>query len=104
MARRDLEPVVPFFIASYEYTGDVDAQQAARPRHREFLKGLGSALVASGPTDRRGAVLIFEAASAEAVAGLLEDDPFRREGFIGERQIVGWTPVLGRLVESGALS
>ena len=95
---------MPYFIASYAYTGDTDAQQVARPRHREFLKGLGATLVASGPTDAQGAFLIFDAASAADVAALLDADPFQLEGFIGERRIVGWTPVLGRWVESGLIS
>jgi uncharacterized protein YciI len=92
---------VPYFIASYEYTGDADAQQVIRPQHREFLKGLGSTLVASGPTDANGAFLIFDAASADEVTALLDDDPFRHGGFIGQRRVVGWTPVLGRLAEAG---
>ena len=93
-----------YFIASYEYTGDPDAQLAVRPRHREFLKGLGPTLVLSGPTDARGAVLIFDAASAEEVAGLLDADPYQLEGFIGERRVVGWTPVLGHWLESGLIA
>jgi uncharacterized protein YciI len=91
-----------FYVVTYEYTGDADAQQLVRPQHREFLKGLPT-LVVSGPTDANGAVLIFEAGSAEEVGGLLDADPFQLEGFIGERRIVGWTPVLGRLVEAGHL-
>jgi len=91
-----------FYVATYEYTEDAEAQQLVRPRHREFLKGLPT-LVVSGPTDANGAVLIFEAGSAEEVGGLLDADPFQLEGFIAERRIVGWTPVLGRLVESGQL-
>lgn len=93
-----------YFIASYEYTGDPDAQLEVRPRHREFLKGLGPTLVLSGPTDARGAFLIFDAASAEEIAGLLDADPYQLEGFIGERRVVGWTPVLGHWLESGLIS
>jgi uncharacterized protein len=95
---------VPLFIVSYEYTGDVDARMSARPRHREFLAGLSPTLVASGPTDAEGALLIFDAASADQVESLLDADPFRLEGFIGERRVVGWTPVLGHWVESGLIS
>lgn len=95
---------MPFFIASYEYTGDIDARMLVRPRHREFLSGLGSTLVASGPTDADGAILIFDAATADEVEALLDADPFMLEGFIGERRVVGWTPVLGRWVESGLIS
>jgi uncharacterized protein YciI len=94
---------VPFFVASYEYTADLEARLAVRPRHREFLRGLSPALVASGPTDADGAILIFEAESAEAVATLLDPDPFQVEGFIRERKVIGWTPVMGHWVESGLI-
>ena len=94
---------MPFFVATYEYTADLDARLAVRPRHREFLRGL-SPLVASGPTDADGAVLIFDADSAEAVTALLDADPFQVEGFIRERKVVGWTPVMGHWVESGLIS
>lgn len=94
---------MPLFIATYEYTGDTDARLLVRPRHREFLRGLGASLVVSGPTDAEGAVMIFEGASADEVGSRLDGDPFVQEGFVGERRVVGWTPVLGRLVESGVL-
>jgi uncharacterized protein len=95
---------VPLFIASYEYTDDTHAQQLVRPRHREFLRGLGSTLVASGPTDANGALLIFDAGSADEVTAVLDADPFRQEGIIAERRVIGWTPVLGRWIESGLIS
>jgi uncharacterized protein YciI len=95
---------VPYFVVSYQYTGDVDARMSVRPQHRDFLSGLVPALVMSGPTDTDGALLVFEADSADAVTALLDDDPFRKEGFIGERRVIGWTPVLGRAVESGTIS
>ena len=95
---------MPFFIASYEYTDDVDARMAIRPQHREFLAGLSPTLVASGPTDADGAILIFDADSAAAVETLLDPDPFQGAGFIKQRRVVGWTPVLGHWVESGLIS
>jgi len=94
---------VPFFVATYEYTADLDARLAVRPRHREFLSGLDP-LVVSGPTDAEGAILIFDADSAETVAAMLDADPFQVEGFIRERKIVGWTPVMGQWVTSGLIS
>jgi uncharacterized protein YciI len=94
---------VALFIATYDYTGDADAQALVRPRHREYLRGLGPRLLASGPTDAPGASLIFEAQSADEVGRLLDEDPYQLEGFIGARRIVGWTPVLGRWVEAGLI-
>ena len=87
---------MPFFITTYAYTGDADARLAVRPVHRKFLAGLGDSLVASGPTDDGGAVLVLDAGSAEEAAALLDDDPYRAGGFIGSRSVVGWDVVLGR--------
>jgi uncharacterized protein YciI len=87
---------VPFFITTYAYTGDTDARLEARPVHRAFLAGLGDTLVASGPTDDGGAVLVLDTNSAAEAEALLDDDPYRVGGFIGSRQVVGWDVVLGR--------
>jgi uncharacterized protein len=92
-----------YFFVTYEYTGDPQAQHAVRPAHRDFLAGLGPTLVVSGPTDSRGAALVFEAAGAGDVETLLDEDPFWKQGFVASRTVVGWTPVLGRLVETGVL-
>lgn len=93
---------MPLFMVSYDYSPASDAQQAVRPAHREFLRSL-PALLASGPTDVDGAFLIFEAGSADEVLGLLDADPFLSGGFIADRRVAGWTPVLGRWVESGQI-
>jgi uncharacterized protein YciI len=90
---------VPLFVNLYEYTDDPQAQGAVRPRHRAFLRGLGGALALSGPTDGNGAVMVFEAGSADEVTELLDDDPFVLEGVVASRRVVGWTPVLGAWLE-----
>jgi uncharacterized protein len=93
---------LPLFVVTYDYTDDVQAQDEVRPRHRDYLRGLGENLV-SGPTDAGGAFLIFDAASAEEVEGLLDQDPFKLAGVIRERRVVGWTPVLGSWVQEGRI-
>ena len=93
---------MPLFVATYDYTDDVQARDKIRPSHREFLGGLESNL-ASGPTDAAGAFLIFEAASADEVEGLLDADPFMIAGIVRERRVVAWTPVLGRWVADGRI-
>jgi uncharacterized protein YciI len=45
--------------------------------------------------DNPGALLIFKAESVEALAGLLDQDPFDQAGCIGERVINQWNPVFG---------
>lgn len=87
---------MPLFLVRYHYTDDAQAQAVVRPRHRQWLAGLDSILVGSGPTADNGAALVFEADSTAEVATLLEGDPFATAGFIAERQIVEWTLVLGR--------
>ncbi|MGI4895068.1 MAG: YciI family protein, partial [Janthinobacterium lividum] len=54
----------------------------------------------SGPTDAAGAVLVFEAADAAAVENLLDQDPFQAHGIVARREVMSWTPVLGRLLGS----
>jgi uncharacterized protein len=86
---------VPHFLVTYRYTGDDDARLALRPTHRAFLAEQDS-LVASGPTDDGGALLLFEADSAADIETLLDDDPYAKSGFVGSRSVVGWDIVLGR--------
>ena len=89
---------MPYFVATYAYTSDSAARDEVRPVHREWLSTLGDALVLSGPTDADGAVLVFEAADAAAVEGLLDQDPFHDSGIVASRAVVGWNPVKGRLL------
>lgn len=92
---------MPYFVATYAYTPDTTTRDAVRPAHREWLASLGDTLVLSGPTDADGAVLVFEAADAAAVEGLLDADPFTVDGgVVASRTVVGWNPVLGRLLPS----
>ncbi len=87
---------MPYFLASYDYTEDLDGRLAARPAHREYLAGLGDALVASGPTFENGALLLFEVDSAADVESILDKDPFTTGGYVAGRRIVAWDIVLGR--------
>ena len=89
---------MPYFVATYQYTADSDTRDTVRPTHREWLGHLGETLVISGPTDADGAVLVFEAADADAVRAILAEDPFALQGgIIAETTVAGWTPVMGRL-------
>ncbi|WP_211290829.1 YciI family protein [Kineococcus xinjiangensis] len=88
------------FVATYSYTEDTAARDAVRAEHREYLAGLGERLVLSGPTDANGAVLVFDVPAAADVERILDADPFTRAGLVAARTVVGWTPVLGRLLPS----
>jgi uncharacterized protein YciI len=89
------------YLVRYHYTDDAQKQRAqaeVRPAHRAWLAGLPS-LVGSGPTADNGAALVFEAASADELNALLDQDPFTLGGFIVERDVVEWNLILGRWAE-----
>lgn len=86
------------FAVTYTYAVGEDQLNVIRPTHREWLSGLlaEGILLASGPmVDMPGALLILRADSVEAVAELLDNDPFDVAGFIGERVVTQWNPVFG---------
>ena len=86
------------FAVNYFYTAAPEALAEIRPIHREWLANLHAegVLLASGPlVETRGALLIFRAESPEELSALLDNDPFDIAGFIGERVINGWNPVIG---------
>lgn len=89
------------FAVFYEYDpSKSELADEVRPRHRAFLADLKErgANVASGPLSGDGpnALLIFEADSAQAVAELLDADPFKVCGVITSRSIHPWNPVISR--------
>ena len=83
------------------YSAAEEQLAVVRPDHRKFLADLGSKgiLLASGPMIHYpGAHQIYEAESTEALAALLDQDPFDIAGFIGERTINEWNPIMGKWV------
>lgn len=86
------------FAVTYLYSADPDDLNLIRPSHREWLaeRLADGTLLASGPmVDNPTALLIWRSSSVEALAGLLNDDPFDIAGYIGERTITEWNPVFG---------
>ncbi|ACZ30570.1 YCII-related protein [Xylanimonas cellulosilytica DSM 15894] len=95
---------MPVFAVTYEYSPDSARLGELRPEHRAFLSGLHDAgsVIVSGPLPADdggagGALILIEADDADAVATLLDTDPFRREGLIAERTVRDWLPVIGSL-------
>lgn len=83
------------FCATYEYDPAATATlDEVRPAHRDWLAEQPQ-LLASGPTDANGAVLIWEGESAAEVEAILDRDPFHPAGVIAERRVVGWQIVRG---------
>jgi uncharacterized protein YciI len=84
------------FAAIIEYLRDADKVQSIRPVHRQYLTLLRERgqLVAAGPfTDGTGALIVYEAASAEEAEKLLRDDPFHANGIFLEYVLRPWNPV-----------
>jgi uncharacterized protein YciI len=85
------------FAAIIEYAQDKDKIAALRPVHRQYLaslKGKGQ-LAASGPfTDDSGALIVYEAASAEEAEQFLRGDPFHHNGIFLRYVLRPWNPVI----------
>lgn len=91
------------YAVQYIYSEASEIMDGIRADHRSFLRDLidRGLLLASGPlVDRNAALLIFKADGPEVVAGLLDQDPFEFAGFVGERIIEQWNPLLGMLSEA----
>jgi uncharacterized protein YciI len=85
------------FAAIIDYTRDAAKIAAARPAHREYLKGVLASghLAISGPfTDDRGGLLVYEAETQEEVEALIREDPFTKGGVFLTWTIRGWNPIM----------
>ena len=79
-----------------EYITDKEKVEAARPAHRAYLTSLveKNQLFASGPfEDGYGALIIYEADSAEAVEALMKADPFHAAGVFVRWTVRPWKMV-----------
>jgi uncharacterized protein YciI len=94
---------MPIFCATYEYTDDTGLRDQVRPSHRDWLAAQAN-LLASGPTDAGGAVLIFEGDSAGQVDRQLDDDPIVIAGAVAVKRVVGWKIVRGSWLEALGLT
>ncbi|NNU26184.1 YciI family protein [Isoptericola sediminis] len=95
---------MPTFVVTYTYSPDSERLDTVRPEHRAFLGALHDAgsVVVSGPLPptaeaAAGALIVLEADDADAAVGLLDDDPFRREGLVTDLVVREWVPVIGSL-------
>lgn len=85
------------FAALIEYTTDAAKVSEHRPAHRAYLASLlgKGQLAASGPlTDAPGALIVYEADSAEAAEAFLKADPFHAAGVFVRWQLRPWNVVL----------
>ncbi len=85
------------FAAIIEYTQDKDKIAEIRPTHREYLTSLleKDKLVACGPfTDDSGALIIYEAPTAEEAEALVQNDPFNKNGVFVKYELRPWKAVM----------
>lgn len=95
------------FAVQYTYGGDPQAMDEVRPVHKDFLEALfhRGTLRASGPIapeDGGGALLIIEGEDRDAVAAVMDEDPFAQNGFIAQRLIRQWNVFFGGFAEAPA--
>lgn len=85
------------YAAIIEYSPDQAKIQEVRPTHRQYLALLRERgqLAISGPfTDDSGALIVYEADSAEQAEKLLQGDPFHQNGIFLRYVLRPWNPVI----------
>jgi uncharacterized protein YciI len=85
------------FAAVIEYLQDKKTVERLRPLHRQYLASLKEKgqLAVSGPfADGSGALIVYEAESAEAAEALLMADPFHANGVFLRWQLRPWNTVI----------
>ena len=85
------------FAAVIEYLQDEQTVERLRPLHRQYLAALKEKgqLAISGPfADESGALIVYEAESADAAEALLKADPFHANGVFLRWQLRPWNPVI----------
>lgn len=86
------------FAAFIDYKQDRETIERVRPTHRQYLRSLldTGKLFASGPfTDDSGALIIYEADTAEQAEAILKGDPFNAAGIFVKWKIMPWKMVMG---------
>jgi uncharacterized protein YciI len=85
------------FAAVIEYIQDKDKIQSIRPVHRQYLTSLrekGQLAIAGPFLDDYGALIVYEAATAEEAETLLRGDPFHANGIFVRWVIRPWNTVM----------
>ena len=81
------------FAAIIEYIPDASRVSEVRPAHRDYLGGLLETgnFVLGGPfIDDSGALIVYEAESADEVERFIENDPFAKRGVFASWKIRPW--------------
>jgi uncharacterized protein len=84
------------FAAVIAYTQDKAKVEAIRPAHRQYLSKLkeeGKLAIAGPFMDNYGALIVYEAESADLAESYLNADPFHANGIFLQWQIRPWNVV-----------
>ncbi|BAH50637.1 YciI family protein [Rhodococcus opacus] len=99
---------MPYFVVEYSYTAETTAgRDTHRAAHRAWLADLvdtGTVITCGPYGNDAGAFIIVNADTTETVRALFADDPFAVHGLVPDQRILHWTPVLGNLDASDAIS
>ncbi|PTR26618.1 hypothetical protein C8K36_105191 [Rhodococcus sp. OK519] len=94
---------MPLFAVQYTYAHEKSAQRDDhRTDHRAWLADLvrRGIVHSSGPfADGGGALMMVEAADAEDVNSLFDQDPFAKRDLVQARVVREWIPVFGVFVK-----
>lgn len=97
------------YAVQYFYPDDMTEMLKHRPEHREFIRNCPGLLIGGAFKDEvsvldthgeaeeppNGGIMALEAESIEALAELLDGDPYLTRGFLVRRIIREWDPPLG---------
>ncbi|HEY0188944.1 MAG TPA: YciI family protein [Cellulomonas sp.] len=87
------------YAVRYAYDSRTAEQDAIRPEHRGYLRGLAAQgqLLGSGPfvEGEAGALLVFRTADRAALDALLAADPFQISGLVAVTEVREWNLVIG---------
>lgn len=80
------------YLYFYLMKGAPDRVREVAPEHAAYWRDLELPAYLGGPfADRAGGLITFEAESSEDAEALVADDPFLREGLLGQHWVKGWT-------------
>ncbi|BCN53719.1 hypothetical protein RE9425_21090 [Prescottella equi] len=98
-----IEENMPLFAVQYTYAPEKSAERDDhRTDHRAWLADLVRRHIvqSSGPfADGSGALMMVEAATADDVIALFDQDPFAKRGLVAARLVREWIPVFGVFVK-----
>lgn len=86
------------FVVEFEYRVDRQGREAAHPAHAEYLRALAEqeVLLLGGPlVGENAGLLVYQVADRNELDGVLDGEPYLREGLVAEVRVREWQPGKG---------